>query len=477
MNRLFVALVAAVCTVTSSMIGHAADMPAKAPVDTTPLAAATPWTGFYVNGGIGYGSWAADTTIVNTPTGVCSNCPTQVQGGKGWLGTIGGGYDFQFSNRIVGGIFGDASPSSLKGTIQDGQPFRAGEITEKWSWGVGVRAGWLSSPQTMTYVNGGYTSARFSSADMLGTFAGIPTGLSTPAVTMNGWFLGGGIETTLDLLGRGWFWRNEYRYSYYTSKSLPEAASGSSITFKPTVQTVTTQIVYKFNGGLSTPVYPAIPAVTTNWTGFLASAGLGYGLWSADTITINPVTGICLLCVSQRQGGKGWLGTVGAGYDWQFAPRWVTGVFGDYDFARLKGTVQDQWAGGPFAFSGDIRQTSAWAVGPRIGWLANPQTLTYVNGGYTSARFSGATMVGLAGQGIGFVTQPFTTNGWFVGGGVETAFNLFGLLGRGWFWRNEYRYASYGSKTLAEAGPVPPTSVDFKPVVQTIVSQVVFKFN
>src|SRR5262245_15337074 len=54
------------------------------------------------------------------------------------------------------------------------------------------------------------------------------------------------------------------------------------------------------------------------------------------------------------QGGKGWLGRVGIGYDYQFASHIVAGLFGDYDFSSLKGTIQDQ---NPF-LAGEIKQTS-----------------------------------------------------------------------------------------------------------------------
>lgn len=465
----------------TAQLACAADMPAKAPVFKAPPAVATPWTGFYVNGGIGYGMWAADTTIVDPATGACTSCVTQVQGGKGWLATIGAGYDYQFSARIVGGVFADASLSSLKGTVQDGFPFLAGDIKQTSSWAVGARAGLLATPKTLSYMNAGYTGARFSGANIVFTVDGSSTGLSTPATTLNGWFLGGGLETEVS---PSWFLRTEYRYAYYGSKTLTEAdAAGvpfSSITFKPTVQTVTGQIVYKFNGGLPAPVYPAPPVMATNWTGFYASAGAGYGLWAADTTTVDPATGQCLLCVNQVQGGKGYLGVISAGYDWQFAPTWVAGVFGDFNISSLKGTIQDQWFAGPFEIAGSIKQTSAWAVGPRLGWLPSPQTMTYVNGGYTRARFSGADMVNAGnGASIGFSTQAFTTGGWFLGGGVETTFDLFGMLGKGWFWRNEYRYANYASKTVADTDGAGGSlaSITFKPVVQTVTSQVVFKFN
>ena len=465
---------ATVTVVSFASVVSAADLPTKMAVKA-PMAPATPWTGFYVNGGIGYGMWAANTNWVSPTTGACVFCEIEVQGGRGWLGTIGAGYDYQFTPRIVAGIFGDASISSLKGTIQDGLPLFAGDITQKSSWAVGARGGWLVTQQTMTYMNAGFTSARFSSANMVDTQAGGATGNSTPATTMSGWFLGGGLETSI---APGWFWRNEYRYSYYGSKTLTDTgAAGTqfSITFKPTVQTVTSQIVYKFNGGMAAPVYPAIPVKATNWTGFYANAGMGYGLWAADTTTVFAATGMCRLCTSQRQGGKGYLGLVGAGYDWQFAPTWLAGVFGDFDISSLKGSVQDQWQG----WVGSIKQTSTWAVGPRVGWLPSPQTMTYVNGGYIGARFSGTSVVTVLGTPTGFSTPATTMSGWFLGGGVETTFDLLGMLGKGWFWRNEYRYASYGNKTLTDtnAAGASVESITFKPTVQTITSSVIFKLN
>jgi outer membrane immunogenic protein len=464
--------VVAAASLLAAQSAFAADMPTKMPVKAAPMAAATPWTGFYVNGGIGYGMWAADTGTYNPVTGACAACSNQVQGGKGWLGVVGGGFDYQFTSRIVAGVFGDFNISSLKGTIQDEGPFFAGDIKQTSSWAAGARAGWLVTPMVMSYVNGGFTSARFSSASMVRTQLGAPTAASTPAFTANGWFMGGGLEAAI---APGWFWRNEYRYAYYGTKLLPDTdltgTARNNISFKPTVQTVTTQLVYKFDPGHMAPAYTAPPMIAANWTGFYLNAGAGYGMWAADTTTLNPATGLCDLCSPQRQGGKGYLGTVGAGYDWQFAPAWVAGVFGDFDVSSIKGSIQDQ---GPVTV-GDIKQTSAWAAGARAGWLVTPAMLTYVNGGYSSARFSGVQMAfeysPFALQGT---SQGFTTSGWFIGGGAETTFDMLGMLGKGWFWRNEYRYASYNTQTIAITGS---DSITFKPVVQTVTSLVVFKFN
>jgi outer membrane immunogenic protein len=471
MRRVHCATLAAVAVVGFASVAFAADMPAKAPVYKASMAAATPWTGFYVNGGIGYGMWAADTTTVFPTTGLCLECTTQVQGGKGWLGVLGAGFDYQFTPQIVAGVFADANISSLKGTIQDGVPEFAGEIKQTSAWAVGARAGWLNTPMVMSYLNAGYSGARFSGASMVNTASGTSAGYSTSATTMNGWFLGGGVEAAI---APGWFWRNEYRYAYYGSKTLADTGPAfvASITFKPIVQTITTQLVYKFDPGHMAPVYQsATPVMAASWTGFYLNGGFGYGLWAADTTTLHPDTGTCLLCATQVQGGKGYLGVIGAGYDYQFSPQFVAGVFADVDYSSLKGSIQDQIP----QWMGEIKQSSAWAAGVRAGWLVTPSMLAYVNGGYSGARFSGTTMVSEnTGSPTANTTQGFTRNGGFIGVGAETTAPL---LGKNWFWRTEYRYASYGTQTLPDTGPGIAGTITFKPVVQTVTSSIVFKLN
>jgi outer membrane immunogenic protein len=470
----FVIAAAAIAASGFVSTANAADMPAKAPVYKAAVAATTPWTGFYVNGGFGYGLWSADTTTVNPATGACVLCVTQVQGGKGWLGVVGVGYDYQFASQWVAGVFGDFNFGSIKGTIQDQFPVTTGEIKEQTAWAVGGRLGWLVTPDSLVYVNGGYTSARFSGADMIHRLDDA-TGLSVPAVTVNGWIVGGGTETVLNSIlgvqfGPGWFWRNEYRYASYDGKTfLVTGGFGDSITFKPTVQTITSQIVYKFNTG--GPHYPAAPVAPANWNGVYINAGVGYGGWAADEGITQPNGAGCYLCgVVDTQGGKGWLGTVGVGFDWQIMPRFIAGAFADFQGSSLKGTIQDP---SPFG-AGDIKQTSAWAAGVRGGWMATPQVLGYGNIGFTSARFSSANLINTnSGLPTGYSTPATTFNGWFIGGGVEVAImpNL--------FWRNEYRISRYQSRTLTEAvaGGGTFQSIDFKPTVQTITTQLVYKFN
>lgn len=260
MNRRFIASLVFVALTTGA--AAAADLPPQTFV-TPPPVPRYDWTGFYVTGGGGYGLWSADTTTVDPTTGLCDLCLNQRQGGEGWFGRIGGGFDYQFGvpfgpwhARFVAGPMADVDFSGFRGTIQDQGPFFAGSINENWSWAAGGRIGLLTAPNILSYVNVGYTQTHFGSAAMADTGTGAPTGFSTSAFSKGGWFLGGGIETPLTfILPPGWFLRSEYRYSYFGSSTLTDTCAAGctafspqdNITFKPMVQTISTQIVYKFN--------------------------------------------------------------------------------------------------------------------------------------------------------------------------------------------------------------------------------------
>jgi len=86
---------------------------------------------------------------------------------------------------------------------------------------------------------------------------------------------------------------------------------------------------------------------------------------------------------------SGWFGTVGIGYDWQFGGRWVAGIFGDGQFGSIKGTLQDPLSG----VTGTLKLEDSWAAGVRVGYLVAPNVLSYVNGGYSGALFSGVTLL------------------------------------------------------------------------------------
>jgi len=495
----------------------AADVPRpvlKAPPAASPTYS---WTGLYVGGGLGYGMFNLDTTWAPgaLPFDLAVN---QTQGGRGWLGTVTVGGDYQFNDRLVVGVFADYDFANIKGSLQNQGPFTVGTVKEKSAWAVGGRLGVLVTPSILTYASGGYTRARFSNTNMvvneiIDPFLG-QVASQVAGHTYSGWFVGSGIEARLDgfpFLGPNWFWRNEYRYAKYDSASIPDVCindpvcQGSTFigvpagtvlntaTIRPIVQTVRSQVIYKFAAPGSTQVRAAPPSAPVgSWTGFYAGAGFGYGMFNLDTRWTGdsePFT----LPLTQTQGGRGWLGTVSIGADYQFNDRIVVGVFADYDWTNMKGTLQYQ---GDFR-AGTTKQDRAWAVGARAGWLATPSLMTYVNAGYTRAHFSAASMAGIdtldPNFGIGIETIPANTySGWFIGSGLEARLDELGVLGRGWFWRNEYRYAQYRSADLPDVCtnpvecPGPPnfipvgtvlSVVTVKPVVQTFRTELVYKFN
>jgi outer membrane immunogenic protein len=219
------------------------------------------------------------------------------------------------------------------------------------------------------------------------------------------------------------------------------------------------------------------PIVAPSWTGFYIFGGGGGGLWAADE-HVQTTVGAIPLTIDQRQGGSGWFGTVGLGYDWQFNSTWVAGLFADGQFGSIKGTIQDPVAG----ITGQQKLETSWAVGARLGWLIAPNVLSYVNGGYSGAHFGGTSFTDLAGAPAGIHLDGYNRNGWFIGGGVENNLNIFGITSPGWFMKTEYRSAFYNTRTaneLSDATGLPTgiRDVRFNNWNQTISTSLVYRFN
>src|SRR5262249_38732255 len=142
----------------------------------------------------------------------------QRMGGDGWFGTVGAGYDWQVNPTWVFGIFGDGQWGSLKGTIQDPVSGLTGTIKMQDAWAAGARLGYLVAPNVLSYVNAGYSGSHWSGTTLVSTFSGVPVGAHTNSFNRNGWFIGGGVENSLNIFGiaaPGWFMKTEYRAAYY----------------------------------------------------------------------------------------------------------------------------------------------------------------------------------------------------------------------------------------------------------------------
>lgn len=258
MKRLLAASLTGLALLSGSAL--AADLPPAPQMYKAPavVAPAYSWSGFYLNAGGGYGMWNADTQLF-TPGGACLACVVQTFGGRGYLGTVGGGFDYQvgglgmgaWNPMIVVGLMADYNFESLKGTIADGLVGASAQIKETASWAGGARIGLAFGPNFFTYMNGGATGTRFGGTSFVSDVTGAPLGAASAAFWKTGWYLGGGTETSLaPVLPVGFFLRSEYRYSYFSTTNVPVIAGGVTalnVGWHPVVQTLSTSLVYKFN--------------------------------------------------------------------------------------------------------------------------------------------------------------------------------------------------------------------------------------
>ena len=243
---------------------------------------------------------------------------------------------------------------------------------------------------------------------------------------------------------------------------------------------------------------PAPPPVqVANWTGCYIAGSVGYGLFDNETSGFDSsgvFTGVPGSQLTGRTdfGGRGWLAGGGGGCDYQFGlgggggifgtGQFVIGFLGDYYWSDMRGNrsspVGSLFAG---AVSGQEKVDSQWAIGGRIGWLVNPNTLTYFSGGYTEAHLDGVGdfFTPLLGGGFLGVSLPGrTVRGYFLGGGVEYQ--------SGWIpgltWKTEYRFSEYDRVNRAEFFNTPPivptgTFSSDKLFTQTVMTSLVYRFN
>lgn len=193
-----------------------------------------------------------------------------------------------------------------------------------------------------------------------------------------------------------------------------------------------------------------MPPPVMSWTGCYLDAGVGFGLWDQTHHTTTTFGGVPNIdTIDNTGGGDGWLGRFGAGCDYQFSSSWVIGIFGDYDTMSLKGSVSPltvTTGGAPIV--ADEKESAAWAVGGRIGYLVAPNVLTYFSGGWTEARFDQINLETNRGVPLNTAFPATTFSGWFLGGGME--YNLTFLPIQGLTVRTEYRFAQYTQADLME---------------------------
>jgi outer membrane immunogenic protein len=246
----FLTGVAAFLALSASV--EAADIPAKAASPS--VVAAFNWTGCYIAAGGGYGMYNRDRTVVverTTNVGGGQNplaiiniappgtalTPRETFGGHGWLLTGQFGCDLQFGRNWVVGGFVDGDWSGMRGDRNLFGVF-TGEERLRSSWAAGGRIGWLPTPTLLAFFSAGYTGARFDEVNYVlgGTIDSNINGqfviIGGPGATLqllsqryNGFFLGGGAEYAVGWLP-GLFWKTEYRFSDFGTRSTPIRCPG-----------------------------------------------------------------------------------------------------------------------------------------------------------------------------------------------------------------------------------------------------------
>ena len=190
--------------------------------------------GLYV--GIGGGAQSTDLSLNGTLRRVEDAQTTFVEkfreSDDEWqgFGTVLTGYDQVLAPGILVGVFADfdfggdtgfAMSEEVPGPVLEGTISEILELDTVWS--VGLRLGFLLTPQMLIYANGGYTEARIDGTVTL-------QHMDLPPVTkdffpddLHGYFVGGGTEymfyQTQNNRG-GFYLRLEYRYADYDSESV-----------------------------------------------------------------------------------------------------------------------------------------------------------------------------------------------------------------------------------------------------------------
>jgi len=250
--------------ITAGFAGSAlaADLGRAPAYKAPPMAVAHTWTGCYIGAGGGYGMYNVEHSQRATVGGAGLTI-NETSGGRGWLATGQVGCDYQFNDRWVVGVFGDFDWSNFRGdygTTFPGTVGLVGTMKQTWGWAAGARIGYLVTPSLLTYFSGGFTQAHYDAVDLNFVTSGAPTGVQLGAQTFNGFFIGSGVEYAVDFLP-GLFWKTEARASYFERKDvIPTCVSvvaggcaavgttfGLTESRQPTVYTVRSELVYRFN--------------------------------------------------------------------------------------------------------------------------------------------------------------------------------------------------------------------------------------
>jgi outer membrane immunogenic protein len=173
----------------------------------------------------------------------------------------------------------------------------------------------------------------------------------------------------------------------------------------------------------------APPPVGYDWNGFYIGGYYGTSIEQTNAHTDGFTSGVAGVNDMRLTAG----GTIG--YNWHFAPRWLVGLEADAGLLAVDHTFH-QWSS--IGLTGS-KADGYGTVRARFGYVTGP-SLLYLTGG---AAFVHVTDTFGGGGGLPAVANTTTTNGWTVGGGIETK------LSRNWSTTTEYQFVDAGSTNFA----------------------------
>ena len=139
------------------------------------------------------------------------------------FGTVQVGYDRLITDRILIGAFADYDfyPNGDESS-SGGNYYRSlsADLHRDGAWTVGGRLGVLVRPDLLVYGLGGFSRMN-QSGEVTAKFNDyyLPTSVTLKAGDLDGWTVGGGIETKLDRLDKRLSLKLEYRYSQFDGES------------------------------------------------------------------------------------------------------------------------------------------------------------------------------------------------------------------------------------------------------------------
>lgn len=217
----------------------ASDLPVRMPVKAAPIVAPPfNWTGFYVgaNAGVLWGHSVQTVDIDDAPIGILPDDSRFA----GFIGGVQAGYNWQFSN-IVLGVEADIDFSTAKKSVITSTALGDTHNMSVSALGTGRGRLGVVFDRWLPYVTGGVAWANLKN-ELIDNSQPLTANRGSSAT---GWTVGGGLEYGFD---NHWSAKAEYLYVKFPDKTVTITGGGYTFqtTFKDSEQIARVGINYRF---------------------------------------------------------------------------------------------------------------------------------------------------------------------------------------------------------------------------------------